>query len=199
MFCTDTQLGTHPHDTTFSGLSLVIEDENGDRLACSRFNLTQPRRAVVQFRNGSIWVHVVIYQNDPHDPTYLRFHSGGFNGRASGFQIRWNAVPSSGECVGLGPVYEPRFNFVNSPVSPLINQTGDRNFLGELRNKLPSLSGLSSFYQSQRNSYIPLFGDYSVLGRSFVLLDTSDRILGCGNITDTTFYRPIRRSFESYH
>lgn len=199
--CTDTQLGTYPHKATFKNKFIVIQDADGTKLACSKFNLVQPRFAVVRFKNGSVWVNVLLYQFDPHDPTYLRFSIGGLPSNARGFQVRWNSVPSNGSCIGLGPVFEPRFGFVNTPLSPLfINQTGDLDFVGELRYKLTSLRGTSRYSNQQTNSYVPLFGDYSIIGRSFVLLDDNERVLGCGNITDySNRGSSIRKSFEAYH
>lgn len=199
-FCTDTQLGIYPHESINVNTILVIEDENGNNLACAKFEPVIPVAANIDIRNRNVYVAGRFFQYDPHDATYVQFYNTRL-GTASHFQVRAHPVPSNGSCTGLGPVYEPRFGFMNLPSSVLINQTGDRDFLGELQNKIivPNQSIRNSYYQ--RTFYLPLFGDYSVIGRSFVVLDNNEFVIGCGNITDADPNRDenLRRSIEFYH
>ena len=190
----------YPHASINVNTILVVEDEDGNNLACAKFEPVTPLAATINIRNPSVYVAGRLFQYDPHDPTYVQFYNTRL-GTASHFQVRAHPVPSNGSCRGLGPVYEPRFRFMNLPSSILIDQTGDRDFLGELQNKIivPNQAIRSSYYQ--RSSYLPLFGDYSVIGRSFVVLDNNEFVIGCGNITDADPNRDenLRRSLEFYH
>lgn len=201
-FCTDTQLGTYPHSTWNVNTILAIEDDDGNNIACAKFEPVPPASAQVSFYNRATrtYVNAIFYQFDPHDPTYVRFGRSNFM-NAEHFQVRTNPVPTNGMCMNLGPVFEPRTNFMNLPNSILIDQTGDRDYVGELRNKItvPDRRYYRSYHQ--RTSYLPLFGDYSIIGRSFVVLDRNELIIGCGNIKyyDPRYAAGLRRSFEGYH
>jgi hypothetical protein len=198
-FCTDTQLGApysdpgrHPQfhiDKAVKRLSIGIQDPDGTLVACSSIKEVAPITARVKFRNGTCWVDVLFSQNDPHDETYVRYNIGCYNTMTSHLQIRENEVTSN-NCENLGTVFEPRFNFQSLPESPLIDQTGDRDFLGELRFKVP-IDGRTSSSGQIRSSWLPLFGECTILDRPVVLLDQRERILGCGTIRQShEFVRP---------
>ena len=198
LFCTDTQLGCVRYNY-YGPYFIAVQDADGTVIGCSRFEPVQPRAARSYFRNGTILVDAFFYQYDPHDPTYLRFHARNLYKKAGSFQIREKPVTND-RCENLGAVYEPRFGFESLPETNLIIQTGDRDHLGELRNKVGSLANLFNFYDQIRNSYVPLFGDYTIIGKSLVLLDTKGTVIACGNITLQSPYTvPSSRTLASYH
>ena len=217
--CTDVQLGSfawEPDNTLqhLPVLSLVIQEElDGEVLACSRFDPVQPKAAqarledqgeYVEYRPGRFRhkykvVDLYFYQNDPHDPTYIRhwindidLKCGEFEEDRPYLQIRERAVGEDKNCSNLGPVFEPRFDFNNMPPRTGMIQTGDRDFLGELRYKIPLCN------PPLRNLWLPLFGPYSIIGKSVVLHDGEGNALNCATIVDRIPNNDIRLSLAGY-
>ncbi len=205
-FCSDTQLGAlSPAEFPNTALSLVIEDEmNGSVLACSCFEAVQPkvaratmeRKVYERLRNGRYRkrreiVDLYLYQSDPHDPTYYKLYTNALL-QADDIendhyiQIREESVdPANKNCSNLGPVFEPRSDFEAIPEIDNVIQTGDGENIGELRNKIPLMVRRRGRILP-RNSWLPLFGFNSIIGRSLVLHDGNGNVLNCANIIEET-------------
>ena len=205
-FCTDTQLGLYPY-RYYKNLAVAVQDSDGNILACSKFSPVIPRCGVAFFYNYTrdhwIYSHLLFYQYDPHDPTYIRSYVVGLNAKAAYFRIHAHRVSDRRDktkCIGAGPVFEPRYGFEPLPIIRGLNQTGDRLFVGDLRYKLKDLQGEHFYRLQERNSYIPLFGDFNVIGKSLVLHDINGYVLGCANIEPCHpgYFTPDR-SLEGYH
>ena len=217
-FCTDIQLGsTNPNyfqNSENSPISVVIEEETasgGGVLACSCFERLRPKVAHAKIEQ-SFYEHVngrpghryelvdfYVYQSDPHDPTYIRLHRNGLEQAEDinddlYIQIRERPVGEDKNCSNLGPVFEPRPDFEALPEIDNVIQTGERDNLGELRNKIPLGN------PPRRTSWLPLFGQNSIIGRSLVLHDGDGNVINCANIDQESPPPGMTRvSFSQYH
>lgn len=197
-------------DPDYPVLSLVIEEENGGGvLGCSCFERIPSLAARARlerifwdpnqnFRTVYEVVDFYVYQSDPHDPTYIRVYTNDLPqpnqfGDMPYIQIRERPVGADKNCSNLGPVFEPRPYFDES-LSDIDNviQTGERDFIGELRNKIPLNRNVF------RTSWLPLFGEKSIVGRSLVLHDGDGRPVNCATITDDIPRVDLRMSLSRY-
>ena len=105
----------------------------------------------------------------------------GLGGLAGYFQIRQLPVTQKKNCTGLGAVYEPRPDF-EPPMSLPTIITGDQVLLGELRYKWSNITGIFFYRRTERSSYLPLFGPFSIVGRPLVLHRANGVIWACANI-----------------
>lgn len=202
-FCTDTQLAVVDQND-INSLAVVVEDENGTVIACSMFAewMERTARAYIYSRNARVFMDVLFYQTDPHDDTYVRLYVSGLDpDKCHQLQIRERAITeSTQQCSGLGPVYEPRVGFANSLPRSGVLQTGDKDFLGDLTNKLPRLCGSSRYGFTARTAYVPLFWEYDVLDHAVVVIEEgSERDLACANIVPHNAYDLRRISLTGYH
>lgn len=189
-FCTDEQLGVIPLEDVLK-LSVVINETDNSRfLTCTKFQPVIPEVSTAYFRiydaDTNLQGHFYFYQMDPHEPTYVRIHLVGLEGNGGSFQIRDQPCQEDDnglctDCENLGGVYEPRPDqeFIVPGETGL---TGDQALLGELRYKWESFEGEEDFRTDQRSSYIPLFGPFSVNGRSLVLNRANNEPWACANI-----------------
>ena len=187
-FCTDEQLGVIPLEDVLK-LSIVINETNSmDFLTCSKFMLVVPEVSQAYFHlyDTSLQGHFYFYQSDPHEPTYVRIHLVGLNGNGGSFQIRDKQCVENDrglctDCENLGGVFEPRPD--QQYIAPgETGLTGDQSLLGELRYKWESFAGAEEYRTTQRSSYIPLFGPFSINGRSLVLNMVNGDPWACANI-----------------
>lgn len=201
----------------YSRVALVIADEEasgGAVIACTQFEPLLPKVAQASIRR-KVWVELpnerfrlvdefvdlYMYQADPHDPTFLRLYVNGINKPSESdelanphyIQIRERPVGADGNCSNLGPVFEPRPYFGDAfPEVNGVIQTGDRDFVGELRNKIPL------FGVTHRTSWLPLYGRGSVVGRSLVLHNGDGDVLNCATINLLTSTDGLRPSLSGY-
>ena len=219
-FCTDSQLGTTPlnfisnRNADFNRVALVIAEEEasgGAVISCTQFEPLLPkvarasirRKVWVELPNGRFelrdeFVDLYMYQADPHDPTFVRLYVNDIDEPAEleephYIQIRERPVGADGNCTNLGPVFEFRPYFTDAfPEISGVIQTGDRDFVGELRNKLPL------FGRTLRTSWLPLFGHGSVVGRSLVLHNGDGDIVNCATINLLAPSDELRPSLSEY-
>lgn len=180
-FCNDDQLGVVP-PTSYLSQSITVEQCNGEILGCSKFSILHPQRAMVDFRTQrGARVFGTFYQTDPFEQTYARVFLNGLQGMASYLQIKQIPLSQANGCSNTGPVFEPRSTFTAPSPRPRI-VTGDFLPVGELRYKWTNLTGLHSLFTTERSSYLPMFGPYSIVGHPLALHNADGVILGCADI-----------------
>ena len=193
--CVDEQLGTHPL-TSIEPLTLVIKDENfsEDIIACATSKPANPLCARAKFRTRTQFIQLYFVQLDPHDRTFVHAYVIGLNGQGGYFEIHENPVPDGASqhviCddfsdSGLGGVFDKQGGrlFSDGESSGGTGRTGGNTLpVGVLDRKLTDFRGQASYTTTDFSHFLPLFGPFSIIGRSLVLFDADGNPIACGNI-----------------
>ena len=192
-FCFDEQLALISFGD-IKPLILTIEDEQGRILDCASRDKIFPKVAEVrEIRGKRIFVSLYFYQNDIHDRTYIRADILGLDCMGGAINVHANPVPTNGSCdlVHLGPVYDRQGRFLTDGIiSGDGPKTPDSSAIGDLSIKFGGITGLKSIRDTFVSSFLPLFGPFSIIGRSVRLTMDDGSVWGCANITEVNLYTP---------
>lgn len=168
---------------------LVIHTLDGTVVDC------QPWRPVDQLcarvtcdKRPRVHIDILFFQRDPVDRTHVRSFITGLDGEKAYLQVRRNAISDPNECAdggtagGLhdkpGRTTSGRFHGGAAGDNP----TGDVLPVGTLEFKTTSLRGQQSLIKQDTTSWLPLFGPFSIIGRSLALVDVNGETVTCCNI-----------------
>ena len=174
-FYTDTDLPILPDIRGYSidNRSVVIHAENrgGPRIGCANLTQYQPLEAVSVFNELGISGSIRFYQRSPYDPTVVTINLRGLQQMANGYHVHEYPVGpgntgSPGKCSSMytGGHWNPTNIDTTSP-----GKTSDQFEIGDLSGKFGGLSGLDELSVVYTDPNIPLFGAFSVIGRSVVI------------------------------
>ncbi len=184
-YCADSQLGSLSAGS-IQPLIVRIADSNGNSLGCAPFTTIRPLRADARFRavTGEFG-EFTLHQDSPDDETYLKAFITGLRSQGADYSLRIfnNSVPSSGMCnaTALGGMYRVGGRALFTSLSGMM--TADACAIGNLDNVLP-VNGVASI-RSTTDTSIPLFGPFSVIGRSIGLVDNTGNIIACSTIANS--------------
>ena len=154
--------------------STVIHAENltGPRIACANLTTYQPLEAVSRFNENGVSGSVRFYQHSPFDSTRVFVNLKGLQSKASGYHVHAYSVgPGSSpeRCASryAGGHWNPH-GIVDS------GTTSDQFEIGDLSGKFGSLANQNDVYREYVDPNIPLFGPYSIIGRSIVIHMNND-------------------------
>ena len=184
-FCHDDQLGLLSksqiedtilvfHDAITLG---VVECATWSKInqLCARVNcIKRPR----------INIDVLFFQSDPNDRTHVRAYITGLDQEKAYLQVRTDKVTDTSECEAGGIYDKPRI-FTNALISNSHvgdKPTGDVLPVGVLEYKTTSPRGRESVVRQDTTSWLPLFGPFSIIGRSLALADENGVPVACCNI-----------------
>ena len=178
-FYTDTDLPILPvvegdNMLSIDNRSIVIHEENrtGPRIACSNLTQYQPLEAISIF-NGEQGVtgSIRFYQRSPYDLTRVTVTLRGLQQMANGYHVHEYPVgpaslgsPSKCRAVFTGGHWNPTNADITTP-----GKTSDQFEIGDLSGKFGGLSGLDEISAEYTDPNVPLFGPFSVIGRSIVI------------------------------
>lgn len=193
VFCTDSQLGTISRSQLFDEkninqrLIVRIGQSNGSalHLGCAALNLAKPRTATARFRTSTITGDFHFYQDGPDDRTYIRPYLIGLNRRGPfSLRIFQGMGTESDPCNAtlLGNVISRPGGAFTNPVAMGGIQTSDSCVLGNLDAILPIEDEATSLRKATSTSNLPLFGPYSIIGRTIALVRADNTIAACGPI-----------------
>ena len=178
VFLTDTYLPLSGVNSII-GRSVVFHNSSGNRIACSNILELSSRSAVAEFNYMGVRGQVRFDQSSPWDSVVVDVNLTGLNGIAGGYHVHKWPVPvldiveagvsSVSEFCGpsaVGGHYNP---FDASYPLPAKSFTQDEYEVGDLSGKFGDLSGLQNISMKYSDSYLTLFGVYSVVGRSIVV------------------------------
>ena len=139
---------------------------------CARVNcIKRPR----------INIDILFYQRDPGDRTYVRSYITGLDEEKAYLQVRRFPVADTINCEAGGIFDKPRDALIHGAAAGS-NPTGDVLPVGVMEFKTTSPRGRQSLIKSDTTSWLPLFGQYSIIGRSLALVDVNGNIATCCNI-----------------
>ena len=172
-FYTDTDLPIIPDIDGYSidDRSTVIHAENrgGPRIACTNLTQYQPLEAISVFNDQEVSGSVQFYQRSPYDPTQVSVTLRGLQRRFNGYHVHeYPTGPSS-----LGSPDKCSAMFTGGHWNPTAistpGRTSDQFEIGDLSGKFGGLSGLDEISANYSDPNVPLFGPFSVIGRSIVI------------------------------
>ncbi|KAI9225964.1 MAG: hypothetical protein DHS80DRAFT_25690 [Piptocephalis tieghemiana] len=107
------------------------------------------------------------------------------------YAVHQRAVPSTGQCNDLGPIFDPfGIRKHRHPLPPVACTPADANrtcALGDLSGKYGRLirAPPAGYHANGTDPDLTITGSYGVMGRSLVFSSPTGEILACGNITDS--------------
>ena len=172
-FYTDTDLPILPDIDGYSidNRSVVIHDSNGgpSRIACTNLTQYQPLEAISIFNDRGVTGSIRFTQLSPYDPTLVTVMLRGLRQMPNGYHVHEYPVGprrlGSPEKCGVeftGGHWNP--TGVSTP-----GRTSDQFEIGDLSGKFGGLSGLDEILADYTDPNVPLFGPFSVIGRSIVI------------------------------
>lgn len=155
--------------------STVIHSENrtAPRIACANITSYQPLEAISKFDESGVSGSIRFFQRSPYDQTQVFVNLNGLQAIAAGYHVHQYTVgpgTSPARCSDMfaGGHWNPT-NITES------GTTRDQFEIGDLSGKFGSLAGENNFNREYTDPNIPLFGPFSIIGRSIVIhRDDSD-------------------------
>ena len=182
-FCADEQLGT----VNFDGLAgLIVRIGDGNRtIGCAPLKNVPPLRAVASFRGFTEVGDFVFYQDGPDDETYIKAFLTGLPMRGVPYSLRiYEGVGTESDpcnIAQLGSIYRVPGRALFTSGSGVL--TRDGCILGNLEGVLPIESNQD--IRSTVSSSLPLFGPFSVIGRTLALVSGTNNIVACSVIKNS--------------
>ena len=166
---TDLPLFTSSEGFYINNRSIVIHTANrtGPRLVCANTTTFQPLEAVARFSENGVTGSIRFFQLSPFHPTQVFVYLNGLRSIAAGYHVHAYTVGP-----GTSPVRCSN-RYAGGHWNPLnvvdFGTTSDQFEIGDLSSKFGSLAGQNNFYGEYSDPNIPLFGQYSIIGRSIVI------------------------------
>ena len=186
-FYTDTFLPLAGDTFFIEKRSIVIHAENHTvpRIACANITRFNPLEAVVNFNESGILGSISFSQLSPYDMTSVKVSLQGLQGMAGGYHVHVYPVRPEGigseRCAAADGHWNP--TGITYEPNNTRQLTSDEYEIGDLSGKFGSFGGLNTVTETYFDPNIPLFGTYSIVGRSVVIHRSVDGSRWtCGNI-----------------
>ena len=172
-FYTDTALPLAGDTIFIDNRSIVIHAENrtGPRIACANITRFNPLEAVVNFNESGILGSISFSQTSPYDMTSVTVSLQGLQGMAGGYHVHVYPVSPEGvssvRCAAAGGHWNP--TGITYDPNNTRQLTSDEYEIGDLSGKFGTLVDLNGISETYLDPNIPLFGPYSIVGRSVVI------------------------------
>lgn len=190
--CTDEQLGLIARET-INDYVLTLETvfPNGSReiLDCAAHQPVPPMTAqAVGFspkKRSFLYYNFLFAQRSPNDLTEIRYSVIGQDCSSLIYTIHDNPVPPDGVCSGVGAIFDrPGIRFETDGISSAMSGDGTTDYgaVGDLTGKIRGSSKTGDCKGTVFTPYLPLFGHFSIIGKSLVLRQSDGTALACMNI-----------------
>ena len=174
--------------------SIVIHQENrgGPRISCANLTRFSPLEAIVNFNESGITGSIRFSQQSLFDNTDVLLNLQGLGGIAGGYHVHVTPVPLTGgpsRCDLAQGHWNPTKIVYNTTITRSL--TSDEYEIGDLSGKFGGLNGQDNIVATYSDPNVPLFGVYSIVGRSLVIhrANNGSRV-ACANIE---LVRPVLR------
>ena len=200
-FYTDTDLPLLPDADGYSidNRSVVIHapDRGGPRIACANLTRFTPLEAITVFNENGVSGSIRFYQRSPYDHTRVTVGLRGLSQMADGYHVHEypvgpESLSSPGKCADAytGGHWNPT-NVTSS------GSTSDEFEIGDLSGKFGGLAGLDELSAVYTDPNIPLFGPFSVIGRSIVIHRPDGSRWLCSDVQHNRQVLQIVTTFET--
>ena len=184
-FCNDDQLGLIPL-SSIQDTFLVFTLPDGTIVDCAPWHPVNQLCARAKCtKRPRLHMDILFFQYDPGDRTHVRTYITGLDERAAYMEVRRDAIPSKLECDAGGRYDKPRNGLLlGTPAGDY--PTGDALPVGTMQFKIADLRNKTSLIVQDTTSWLPLFGSFTIIGRSITIVGRDNRVLMCCNIEPVT-------------
>ena len=182
-FCHDDQLGLLSKSQVEDTILVFHDSETGEVVDCQPWSkINQLCARVNCIKRPRIRMDILFFQNDPNDCTHVRSYITGLDQEKYFLQVRRDPITDTSECDAGGVYDKPRNALLSNSHVASDGPTGDVLPVGVLEYKITSPKGRESIVKQDTTSWVPLFGPFSIIGRSVALTDANGVPLVCCNI-----------------
>ena len=181
-FCNDDQLGLVPISTITD--TVLVFSNGTDIVGCQSWDTVNQQCARVScIKRPRVNIDILFFQNDPGDRTHVRSYVTGLDGDALFLQIRENAVTNQ-NCSQSGRVFDKPRGGGSPNIGTAVSDkpTGDALPVGTTQFKISDITGKTSLRYQDTTSWLPLFGPFSIVGKSIALVGVGGQEVTCCNI-----------------
>ncbi|XP_067657181.1 uncharacterized protein [Haliotis asinina] len=158
-------------DANIAGNTLVILDNSNMIVSCGKIMAVTEKQASAVFNRAGVLGSVLFKQASPFEATDIFVVLSRLAGKAGGYHVHLYPVPyqhtanqqlCSSDAVGghWNPFVKP---------FPTTGSTTDVFEVGDISGKFGSLADKDSYSQTMKDYNMPMFGPYSIIGRSVVV------------------------------
>ncbi|XP_046342828.2 uncharacterized protein LOC124123706 [Haliotis rufescens] len=177
-------------DASITDNTLVILDDDNTIVSCGMINTVKEKHASAMFNKGRVVGSVLFKQASPFDVTNIHVSLARLASKAGGYHVHLYPVPyqyTANQALCSPEAVGGHWNPLGMPF-PANGSTTDRFEVGDISGKFGSLAGKDSYYNSMKDYNMPMFGPYSIVGRSVVIHQSTagaPRWI-CANINDVS-------------
>ena len=188
-FYTDTDLPLLPdaEQNSIDNRSVVIHapDHASRRIACANLTQFQPLEAISVFNENDVIGSIRFYQRSPYDLTRVTVNLRGLSQMAGGYHV--HEYPIGPETLGSPARCSVMYTGDHWNPTNVTNpgNTSDEYEIGDLSGKFGGLAGLNKLSAVYTDPNIPLFGPFSVIGRSIVIHEPGGSRWLCSDVQRT--------------
>ncbi|XP_078667729.1 uncharacterized protein LOC144909563 [Branchiostoma floridae x Branchiostoma belcheri] len=171
------------------GKCLVLKDSSDAVLASAEIYQLEAVSVSARFDMSGVKGTVVFSQESPYGPTTVTINVNNIRANAINYHVHEYPIPVKAAEVSMcsemytGGHLNPFGKDPSSASYPRPAEgTGDQYELGDLSGKFGNLSAMTSMSKTETDWYLPLYGRYSIVGRSVIIHDTSGGRWVCANI-----------------
>ena len=190
-FCADSQLGT-VNFASLNGLVVHIFRDGNISVGCAPLQTVQPLRAEASFREFTVVGNFIFYQDGPNDETFIKAFLTGLPRSGVPYSLRiYSGVGTESNPCGateLGSIYDVPNRALFTSGNGVLTPDGCR--LGNLEGVLPIESNQA--IQRTVSTSIPLFGPFSVIGRTLAVVNGMNDIVACAPIKNSCTTCPLQ-------
>ncbi|XP_078588437.1 uncharacterized protein LOC144869220 isoform X1 [Branchiostoma floridae x Branchiostoma japonicum] len=175
--------------STIVGKSLILKDSSNTVLACAEIYHLEAVSVSARFDMSGVKGTMVFSQNSPYESTTVTININNIGANAINYHVHEYPIPAKAadESMCSGTYTAGHLNpFGKVPSSdsypdPAVG-TGDQYELGDLSGKFGNFNGMDTVSTVNTDWYLPLYGRYSIVGRSVIIHDTTGSRWVCANI-----------------
>ncbi|XP_071793384.1 uncharacterized protein [Asterias amurensis] len=174
----DTTLLLNDNTNSIIGKNLVFKDSSGTFIACSPIQKLLPKTVSATISVSGVYGNLEFNQRSPYDPTSISVNLANLQGLAGGYHVheypttsRVTAADLPASNDNVGGHFNP-FDVVASNSPAPGTGTNDQYEVGDISGKFGKLTGLDTYSAEFIDWNLPLYGKYSIIGRSIVVHKT---------------------------
>ena len=185
-FCNDDQLGLLPVNSLTETV-LVFEKANGRIVGCEELeHVNQLCARVDCIKRPRVGINILFYQRDPNDRTHVRSFVTGLDGEGAYLEIREFAAPNQTCSLAGGRFDKPRGPGTVITDSVITSMNGIPIPIGTLHTEITPITDRPSLVKQDATLWLPLFGQFSIIGRSIALVNNDGVTVTCCTIMEVT-------------
>ncbi|XP_046552653.1 LOW QUALITY PROTEIN: uncharacterized protein LOC124262225 [Haliotis rubra] len=158
-------------DANITGNTLVLLDNANMIVSCGKIMAVTEKQASAVFNKAGVVGSVHFKQASPFELTEISVALSRLARKAGGYHVHLYPVPyqqTASQQLCSQDAVGGHWNPFGMPF-PTTGSTTDRFEVGDISGKFGNLADRDSYYQTMKDYNMPMFGPYSIIGRSAVV------------------------------